>query len=73
MLVFLSSIVRTNGWASNDKDEIPYFLYNNKIAVLTSGPDQDVTFVSIYSEMLAKAYTEQFDIYWEKSETIRKI
>jgi DNA-binding XRE family transcriptional regulator len=52
------------------KDAIPFYLYNNKIAVLASGPDQDITFVSIYSETLAKAYYKQFEIYWEKSEPV---
>lgn len=56
--------------AKTHKDSVPFFLYNNKIAFLTNGHGEDLTFVSIYSESLAKAYINQFEVFWEKSEAL---
>ena len=47
---------------------IPYFLYDSKIAMLTSDPAEEMVWVSIASESLAKAYLNLFDIYWEQAE-----
>jgi DNA-binding XRE family transcriptional regulator len=49
---------------------IPYFLYGNKVAMMINNPDDEVAFVSIYSEALAKAHIHQFDAYWEESVAI---
>ncbi|MGE3623134.1 MAG: hypothetical protein AB7H77_04580, partial [Bdellovibrionales bacterium] len=51
------------------KDAIPYFLYGNKVAVLASGKDEDMSWVSISSESLSKAYLNHFDVYWEQAES----
>jgi DNA-binding XRE family transcriptional regulator len=52
------------------QDSIPYFLYGNKIAMLASGSNEEMVWVSIYSETLAKAFLSQFEIYWEQAELI---
>ena len=56
--------------AKAHKDSVPFFLYNNKIAFLSSGPNDELTFVAIYSESLAKAHKQQFELFWDKAEAL---
>jgi predicted transcriptional regulator len=52
------------------EDAIPYYIYGNKIAMLTSSPGQELFWVVIYSESLAEAYRKRFDTYWKESKPI---
>jgi len=52
------------------QNAIPYFLYGNKITMLSNGPGEEMVWVSIYSESLSKAYLNLFDVYWQESELI---
>jgi DNA-binding XRE family transcriptional regulator len=49
------------------EEAVPYYLYGNKIAMLTSSPGQEIQFVVIYSESLAQTYYNSFDVYWKES------
>jgi len=46
------------------KNAIPYFLYGNKVAMLTSPAGKEMVWVVIHSESLSKAFALQFDTYW---------
>lgn len=52
--------------------EIPYYLYSNKIAILTSAPEQELHWVVINSQSLVQAYIKQFDMYWDEAEVTLK-
>jgi len=55
-------------WLKKSHSEsIPYYLYDNKLAMLASAPGQEMQWVVICSPSLAEAHYKQFDIYWEQS------
>jgi DNA-binding XRE family transcriptional regulator len=49
------------------KDAIPYYAYNNSVALLASGAKEDMVWICIRSEELAKAFYKQFDAHWENA------
>jgi DNA-binding XRE family transcriptional regulator len=52
------------------KDAVPYYLYGNKVAVLASVNSEELIWVSICSDSLAKAHLNHFDAYWAQADSI---
>lgn len=46
---------------------IPYYVYNDYLAMPLYSGDRDVEIISIYSKLLSARYVEQFDVFWDNA------
>lgn len=44
---------------------IPFYLYGNNVTMSLQLSENEIALISVYSELLAKAFHLQFDAYWE--------
>jgi hypothetical protein len=51
---------------SNNLENVPFYVYGDKFAVIIFKANKDLKIVVINSALVAKAYRDQFDILWKR-------
>ena len=55
-------------WNPNqDQGNVPFYVYGDKLAILTFEEEPAPQIVVIHSALVAKAYREQFAVLWQNS------
>lgn len=58
-------------WLSKDASEdIPFYIYNDKVAMMTNEQDSPMQWVVIKSESLAQVFYKKFDQHWTHSKEV---